>query len=46
VFENSLVTRAELHPKATLALAVGALALVALWQMGKPRVDAGAVQLR
>ncbi len=42
VFENSLSTRAELHPKTTIALLVGALALVAIWQMGKPRrVDMG-----
>ncbi len=40
VFENSLTTRAELHPKTTFALAVGALALFALWRMGRPRMPA------
>jgi short-subunit dehydrogenase len=38
VFENSLITRAELHPKTSFALAIGALALIALWRMGRPPV--------
>lgn len=36
VFERSLMTSAELHPKSVIAIGLAALALFALWRMGRP----------